>query len=79
MKKITALFLSLVLVFGLAACGSTNSTNNSSTPATSAANSAKAKPENNGKILVVYYSATGNTKRVAQSIAEAAGANLFEI
>lgn len=32
-----------------------------------------------GKTLVVYYSASGNTERVAKDIAEAAGANLFEI
>ena len=32
-----------------------------------------------GKTLVVYYSASGNTERVAKDIAEAAGAGLFEI
>ena len=32
-----------------------------------------------GKTLVVYYSASGNTKRVAEDIAEAAGGDLFEI
>ena len=31
------------------------------------------------KTLVVYYSASGNTERVAQEIAAAAGADLFEI
>lgn len=31
------------------------------------------------KTLVVYYSASGNTERVAKDIAEAAGADLFEI
>lgn len=38
----------------------------------------EAQPET-GKTLVVYYSASGNTKRVAEDIAEAAGADLFEI
>lgn len=33
----------------------------------------------NGKTLVVYYSASGNTARVAKAAAEAAGADLFEI
>ena len=32
-----------------------------------------------GKILVVYYSATGTTKRVATAIADATGADLYEI
>ena len=32
-----------------------------------------------GKALVVYYSASGNTARVAQEITDAAGADLFEI
>ena len=32
-----------------------------------------------GKTLVVYYSASGNTERGAKDIAEAAGADLFEI
>lgn len=36
------------------------------------------QPES-GKVLVVYYSASGNTERVAGDIAEAAGADLFEI
>lgn len=31
------------------------------------------------KILVVYFSATGSTKRVAESIAGAVGADLFEL
>lgn len=32
-----------------------------------------------GKILVAYYSASGTTERVAKKIAEAAGADIFEI
>ena len=35
--------------------------------------------DNTGKTLVVYYSASGNTRRVAEDIAEAVGAGLFEI
>ena len=34
---------------------------------------------NDSNILVVYYSASGNTKRVAEDIAETTGADLFEI
>ena len=35
--------------------------------------------DNTVKTLVVYYSASGNTRRVAEDIAEAVGADLFEI
>lgn len=43
---------------------------------------AESEPETQpetGKTLVVYHSASGNTERVAKDIAEAAGADLFEI
>ena len=43
---------------------------------------AESEPETQpetGKTLVVYYSASGNTERVAKDIAEAASADLFEI
>lgn len=43
---------------------------------------AESEPETQpetGKTLVVYYSASGNTERVVKDIAEAAGADLFEI
>lgn len=43
---------------------------------------AESEPETQpetGKTLVVYYSASGNTERVAKDIAEEAGAALFEI
>lgn len=43
---------------------------------------AESEPETQpetSKTLVVYYSASGNTERVAKDIAEAAGADLFEI
>lgn len=38
-----------------------------------------ADTEDMGKTLVVYYSASGNTARVAQDIADASGADLFEL
>ena len=43
---------------------------------------AESEPETQpetGKTLVVYYSASGNTERVAKDIAEAAGADLIEV
>lgn len=92
MKKLTALLLSAVLVLSLAACGSANKPASSTTqpetsapteqPESSSTAPAESEPETQpetGKTLVVYYSASGNTERVAKDIAEAAGADLFEI
>lgn len=44
-----------------------------------AENTADKTNSETGKTLVVYYSASGNTERVAKAAAEAAGADLFEI
>ena len=71
MKKATLLLLSAVFALSLASCSSANR-------AASSATQAETRPAT-GKNLVVYYSASGNTKRVAEAIAEAAGADLFEI
>ena len=92
MKKLTALLLSVVLVLSLAACGSANKPASSTTqpetsapteqPESSSTAPAESEPETQpetGKTLVIYYSASGNTERVAKDIAEAAGADLFEI
>lgn len=94
MKKLTALFLSLMLVLGLAACGN-NNTNLSTTETPSAATSEPEATETpttdtseteaadtestGGKTLVVYYSASGNTENVSNVIAETLGADLFEL
>lgn len=92
MKRLTALLLSVVLVLSLAACGSANKPASSTTqpetsapteqPESSSTAPAESEPETQpetGKALVVYYSASGNTERVSKDIAEAAGADLFEI
>lgn len=92
MEKLTALLLSVVLALSLAACGSANKPASSTTqpetsapteqPESSSTAPAESEPETQpktGKTLVVYYSASGNTERVAKDIAEAAGADLFEI
>ncbi len=83
MKKLTVLLLSvvLVLVLSLAACGSANKPASAATQTETSASSENesAASLETGKTLVVYYSASGNTKRVAEDIAEAAEADLFEI
>ena len=107
MKKLTAVFMSIVLALGLAACSPAGTTvsptvqpsapnaTEQPTPDTTVAPSEQPgaepaqseaptgdeteDPTNVGKAIVVYYSASGNTKRVAEDIAEAAGADIFEI
>lgn len=85
MKKLTSILLLAALALSLAACGSSAP---ASTPATTAApaeateapaDTVEAAAPETGKVLVVYYSASGNTARVANDIAEAAGADVFEI
>lgn len=55
---------------------------NESSPATTEEDSAEVQiddDETEGKTLVVYFSATGNTKNVAEVIAETTGGELFEL
>lgn len=93
MKKITALFLSSLFVLGLTACGNAQGSNtDTDTDAKEATESSEATDaDTNGsestdadrtaenKILVVYYSASGNTERVAKDIADTLNADTFEL
>ncbi|MBR4090904.1 MAG: flavodoxin [Mogibacterium sp.] len=84
MKKIIALLVALLLVFGLTACGGGNSENtedSSSETATvsSSEETAAEEPQTDTGVLVVYFSATGTTKGVAEKIASVTGADLYEI
>lgn len=91
-KKILGLIMTAVMVFALAACGQTPAKNNESTPSSDSNVSSKA-PENqpsapvngeqtkptDGKTLVVYFSWSGSTKKMASYIADQVGGNLLEI
>lgn len=100
MKKWIVILLSAMLVFSLAACGSTadesgqteesasdqriesdvrlseQQTESGSQPDESAENTANTTDTN---ILVVYFSATGTTRPIAEQMAEILGADLYEI
>lgn len=94
-KKFFALVLSVILLLSLTACGSTRPTTvatvSTTAPTTAATEAAQPSEENTeatetteteaaaNKTLVVYYPASGNTRRVAEAIAQAANADLFEI
>lgn len=89
-KRIISMLLVGVMAFGLlAGCGSkeendtqqeaqTNSGDASSKEA-GASDVTAASAGEGGNTLVVYYSATGNTKAVANTIAGATGGDLFEL
>ena len=83
MKKIIALLIAVLMVFGLTACGGgAESTEESSAePAaeSSAEETAEEEPQTGKDVLVVYFSATGTTKGVAEKIASLTGADLYEI
>ena len=89
MKKFLAIFLTLLLVLGLAACGGSSeepaeeSTPETTTEAETETPADDAEEETTeteaGKVLVVYFSATGTTKGVAEKIADITGADIYEI
>ena len=92
-KKIFSFALAAVMALSLAACGSdSSSADNQTTPqpqeettpptetgAAAPESSEEGSAEDAGKVLVVYYSASGHTEAVANYIAQATGGDLFEI
>lgn len=87
MKKIIAVFLGFVMTLSLAACGEaspdaptdTNSTPQSTAGTEDGSSETPNVTHTNGKTLVVYFSGSGNTERVAGYIAQATGGDLFEL
>lgn len=90
MKKVISLFLALTFVFTLAACSNNQPQTNDSSeslsePTTESAetpadiSASESSESENGKTLVVYFSATGNTEAAATYIAQETGGDLFEL
>jgi flavodoxin len=90
LKKIFILALSSLIIFLLTACSNSNTINSASSPKQGAASvtdkdtsaSAKTledKTSKDKKILVAYFSHSGNTKRAAAQIHNLVGGDMFEI
>lgn len=90
MKKLTALFLALVLVFTFAACSSQSAEDDITQQSATAKqeqtlnsneNTSENNIDNNSKTLIVYFSwsTSGNTEKMANTIKERTGGNLLEI
>lgn len=88
MKKLISVFMVLAMAFSLAACGNENAGGESSdtkmeTSVQPAAEEQETSTEETDgadkKALVVYFSATGNTKAVAETLAELQNADIYEI
>ena len=71
-KFMTGLLMALAVLTLTACCNSTG------TASQATADGAKAAASQ-GKVLVVYFSASGNTRRVAETIADNQKGTLFEI
>ena len=90
-RKFFAGMLTLAMALSMAACGSNSApaaTASTTAPATEAPAAEETAAQETvqeateaagGKTLVVYYSASGNTRRVAEAVAQASGGDLFEI
>lgn len=76
MKRLFSIILALFSVISLAACGNSKKAESS---VSSTSFESSLSNTSVGKSLVVYFSATGNTKRAAEIIAEKTGADIFEI
>ena len=84
MKKAVMLLITMMMTFALTGCGGNSGSKVGTTPNAKVATpseSSQVKPagEKIGKILIAYYSRTGNTRSVAQEIQKNVGGDLFEI
>ena len=79
MKRILAFLLAATMLLVLAACGNNGEPSNTAGPEKSDASAENGTQTAGNKILVVYFSGSGNTKRVAEIIAEESSADTFEI
>ena len=77
LKKIFAVSCALLMAVTITACGTSESENNIESKQTTEAEETTQAADTN--VLVAYFSATGNTKTVAEQIADVTGGELYEI
>ena len=89
MKRIISVLISATMLLGLSACAPSGDDTPESAPQTTGTSkvsdtsedtpSIETEEEVSDRILVCYFSATGNTEGVAQKIASVSGGELYEI
>lgn len=91
MKRIFSFFVVCMTAVSLAACGNSEAANGETANEEKTANAAEESQQDqveetsadtgseSGKSLVVYFSATGNTKAAAEIMAKMQGADIYEI
>lgn len=81
MKKFLPIIMAALLVLGIAGCSQSEKTETTAKSGASAESASSQTVTENEKsnVLVAYFSATGNTKKIAESIAEKTGADIFVI
>lgn len=83
MKKLAAIFMSIIMAVGFPACSSEDNNANDTSSVTSSEKAEEQTSEDisadGGKILIAYFSWSGNTVKMANTIAEKTGGELFEI
>jgi flavodoxin len=79
MKRTITFFLILTLVLALSACGQNATEKAAADAKPSAAEQNADSPGSGAKVLVAYFSQTGNTRPLAEHAAELLHADLYEI
>ncbi len=80
LKKIIFVVLLVIATMGiLVGCSSNINTSQGSDSSQTSQSETDNKTSNSGKVLVVYYSASGNTEKIANMIADSSDADIFKI
>ena len=76
MKKITSIVFAMLMILNLTACSKTPEEKEAQTKEDSQVTQ---QTESDGNVLVAYFSWSGNTKEMAEYIAQQTGGDVFEI